>query len=316
MNDEERNVMTILTLARIVESTLSYCVVSKNAVFTKEERQNRYEALKSLTAEGTPFDANCQTNGDAGKELREMMDYFIDDVYGDPGRIVTLDIQGNVQVEQSLTIELFSNIVKLRAYLEAFLVSGLNFLKANQKLEPEFESLIQTDIRYYHAYAGKISCLLISAKFLELNQNANTYTDSYSKAHNGIDPHQDPEFNVRNDPSFRMLENEFHELNQDMVNVLNTYGNEDEEFKHAREQVYNDCDIFSGKKQTTDINAYFNIFCGYFDRILQATQNPLNGMFMKVGQELSAYESEAQKKAQAAEKPAEKPAEAQPEEKK
>ena len=105
---------------------------------------------------------------------------------------------------------LFSTIVNLRAYLEAFEGAALRALKEHNTLEPDFVDLINTDVRYYHAFAGKISCILISDKFIELNKNAQTYAQAYSKSHNGINPQQDPEFNVHNDPSFRMIENEFH----------------------------------------------------------------------------------------------------------
>ncbi len=301
MNDEERNVMTILTLARIAESSLFYCLPSMNpAGFSKEEREQRYRSLKALTAKGSPFEANCRNNGEAGKKLFDMMRYFIEDVYEEPGRIVTVDLQGHVNVEPSLIVELFTSIVQLRAYLEAFMISANKFLAQNNKLEPDFEKLVHDDIRYYHAFAGKVSSILLSNKFLELNQNGKTYTDSYSKSHGGINPKNDPEFDVRNDPSFRMIENEFHTLNQDMVDVLNTFGNDgtDEEFKYAREQTYNDCDIFTGKKATTDINAYFRIFTGYFDKIIGSMQGPLNEEFKSFGEKMQAYEINKMKEQQ------------------
>lgn len=303
MNDEERNVMTIVTIARIVESSLWYCLPPRStAGFSKDERANRLQALTVLTGEGSPFYLNCENNGETGKNLYEDMHYFIEDVYGKEGRIVTVDINGVVHVEPSLLIELFTTITKLRNYLEAFITSAMKFLRDNGKLSKEFEDLVNTDIRYYHAFAGKISCILISQKFLELNQTANIYSESYSKSHNGIDPRKDPEFNVRNDPSFRMIENEFHELNQDMVTVLNSYGENDPDFRFARDQVYADCAIFTGKKVTTNPDAYFKNFNSYFDRILSGTQQRLNEMFAAVSLQMA--------------KPAEQPAseEAKPEE--
>lgn len=292
MNNEEKNVMTIVTLARIVESSLWYCLQPRNANgFDSEERKSRLTALTALTQEGSPFALNCDNNGDAGKNLKEDMQYFIEDVYGDPGRIVSLTIDNKVVVEQSLIIELFSTIVKIRGMLEAFLNAAMKSLRENGKLESDFEALINEDIRFFHAFAGKISCLLIADKFLELNNSANTYAQSYSKEHGGIDPHNDPEFNPRNDPSFRMLENEFHQLNQDMVAVLNTYGEKDEEFRFAREAVYSDCEIFTGKKHTTDTKKYFELFGSYFDKILNATQNDLNRKFAEIGQKMREPET-------------------------
>lgn len=288
MNNEEKNVMTIVTIARIVESSLWYCLPPRNGSFAAEERTARFKALTALTAEGSPFAMNCDNNGDVGKQLKEDMQYFIEDVYGDPGRMVSVNLDGSVRVETSLTLELFDTIVKLRGFLESFLKAAINALKERGTMESDFEELIQTDIRYFHAFAGKVSCILIANKFMELNQMARTLNENYAKTHNGQNPNSDPEFNVHNDPSFRMLENEFHQINSNMNAVLNTYGTngEDEEFKFARESVYADCDIFSGKKQTTDINAFFNIFTSYFDRIIDSTQGQLNNMFAAFGRKM------------------------------
>lgn len=284
MNNEEKNVMTIVTIARIVESTLWYCLNPREgSTFSYEERKARFSALNGLTSEGTPFALNCDNNGDAGKDLKQEMQYFIEDVYGEPGRIVTTTLDNKVVVEESLKIELFSTIVKLRGYLEGFLYAAKKALIEGNLLSKEFSDLIDEDVRYFHAFAGKISCIMISDKFKEINEIANNFAKSYSKQHGGIDPRKDPKFDVRDDPSYRMLENEFHQLNQDMLAVLNTYGENDEDFRFAREKIYSDCDIFTGKKQTTDINAFFSRFNSYLDKILDKTQNKLNQMFLDMG---------------------------------
>ncbi len=285
MNDEIRNVMTIVTIARIVESTLWYCLPPRSGEFSVQERTARCAALTALTSEGSPFAVNADNNGEIGQTLKEEVQYLIEDVYGENGRIVSVGLDNKIRVEKSLICELFSSIVKIRAILEGFLGSALRTLKERGTSEPDFEELLRTDVKYYHAFAGKISCILIADKFMELNQNANTYAQNYSKSHNGINPQSDPEFDVRKDPSFRMIENEFHQLNNDMVNVLNSY-NDDVDFNFARESVYADCELFTGKKQTTDLNAYFRVFTSYFDKIIDATQGKLNGLFQAFGQKL------------------------------
>lgn len=299
MNIAERNVVTILTIARIVENTLAYCLPTNNpAGFSKEHRERQGKALRALTGKGSPFAVNCANNGDAGKQLAEDMEYFIEDVYGEPGRIVTVDINGHVDVEKSLTIELYSTIVKLRLYLEGFLTSALKYLREHNLLEESFEKTVQSDLRLYHALAGKIGSILIYNKFLEINENANTYMQSYSKSHNGIDPRKDSHFNVDDDPSVRMLKNEFHTLNQDLVNALNTY-NDDEDFKFARQSLYSDCEIFTGKKKPTDIKAFQSIFTGYFDKIIRTAEKPTNDLFLALTQDLDAFNKEqAAKKAE------------------
>lgn len=303
MNLAERNVTTILTIARIVENSLIYCLPpTRPEGFSKEYREKQGKALKALTTKGSPFAVNCANNGDAGKQLAEDMEYFIEDVYGESGRIVRVDINGHVEVEKSLVLELFSTIVKLRLYLEGFLSSAIRYLKEHNELEELFEKTVQSDIRFYHSLAGKISSILIYNKFLEINENANTYMKAYSKNHGGADPRKDSDFNVDDDPSVRMLKNEFHILNQDMVNVLNTY-NGDEEFKFARQSLYSDCELFTGKKKPTDLKAFQGIFTSYFDKIIRETEKPTNDLFLELTKELDAFNKEhSQKNAASAEK--------------
>ncbi len=291
MNDAERNIMTILTVARIVENALEYCMPSRNPDgFSVADRRSKGEALVALTGEGTPFYVNCFNNGETGDKLYENMSYFIDDVFGENGRIVSVDIHNRVNVEQSLIVDLFTEIVDLRLYLEAFLKSGLRFLRENDMLEPEFEELVNLDMRYYHSLAGKISCQLIVDKFLELNENANSYAQAYSKSHGNIDPHRDPNFNPDDDPSVRMLKNEFHNINQAMVNVLNSYGEDDPEFRFARDDVYSESEVFSGKRKPMDTKAYFNVYRTHFDRIIAKTQPELNTKYQAMARDLRDFE--------------------------
>ncbi len=301
MNIAERNVTTILTIARIVENTLAYCLPTNNpAGFSKDQREKQGMALRALTGKGSPFAVNCANNGDAGKQLAEDMAYFIEDVYGEPGRIVTVDLNGHVAVESSLVLELYSTIVKLRLYLEGFLSSALNYLREHGQLEESFEKTVKADIRFYHALAGKIGSILIYNKFIEINENANTYMQAYSKNHNGIDPRKDSHFNVDDDPSVRMLKNEFHELNQALVNALNTY-NDDEDFKFARQSLYSDCELFTGKKKPTDLKAFQAVFTSYFDKIIRTGEKPTNDLFQELTKELDAFNKEnAAKKEEAA----------------
>ncbi len=289
MNLAERNVATILTLARLVENSLVYCV-KRPEPFSAEDRRKRGNVLQNLTRPSTPFAVNCEKNGEQGKKLAEDMKYFIEDVYGDPGRIVTVDINDNVHVEQSLTIELFSTIVHLRLYLEGFLKSALQYLKESNQLEESFAKAVSSDIRLYHALAGKIGSQMIYDKFIEVNENASTYMQSYSKSHGGIDPRKDKDFKVDDDPSVRMLKNEFHELNQDLVNVLNTYGEDDEEFRFARQSLYADCELFTGQKKPTDLKAFRQLFVGYFDKIIRQAEKESNDCFRSLGDEMLAFD--------------------------
>ena len=298
MNIEERNVLTIATISRIVENTLWYCLPKKSqSPFSNEERLTRYKALVELTGEDSPFYINAKNNGERGEHLLEMMKYFIEDCYSEKGRIITADIHGNVVVEESLIVELYSSIVELRSYLESFLKSGIEFLKSKNLAEDLFVNLVNDDIRYFHAFAAKVGSILLVSKFKELNETAKTYTQVYSQTNSVADPKSDPNFNLNNDPSFRMVENEFHTLNQSFVTALNTYGDDDSEFKICRQNIYEDSEIFTGKKHTTDMNKYFEIYTSYFDKILTSSQEKVNDEFLAIGKEVTQFELNLQKEA-------------------
>ena len=217
--------------------------------------------------------------------------YFIEDVYDDPGRIVTVDLHGKVNVEKSLIVELYTTIVTLRNGLEAFLLSALKFLKDNNSLEESFETTIKNEIRYYHSFASKVGTILLSRKFIEINENANTYAQSYSKSHGNIDPRKDPKFNPDDDPSIRMLKNEFRKLNIALLTVLNNYDKDDEEFRFARNNVLSDSEIFSGKKLPTDVNAFFGIYTSYFDKIINNSRKEAEEGVHSLSADLREFEA-------------------------
>ena len=292
MNNEERNILTVVTIARIVENTLWFCLPPKEqSSFSGEEIETRHKALLNLTSENSPFYLNAKNNGEKGDELIDKMNYFIEDCYSGKGRIISLDLHKNVNVEESLIVELYVSIVQLRVYLDSFLMSGLEFLKNNNMLEDDFKTLVLDDIRYYHAFAAKVGSMLLVKKFKELNEYARSYMRLYSQSHNGVDPTKDPNFNVKNDPSFRMVESEFHDLNDAFVLGLNSYNEDDPEFKVARENVYQDSEIFTGKKKTTDMDKYFEIYIRYFDSIIQKTQNKLSDEFKAISEAVVEFES-------------------------
>jgi hypothetical protein len=292
MNIEERNVMSIVNLSRIIENSLKYVENPTSKSFVEEERVTLYKALKGLTGKGTPFFENCARNGEFGKELMEDMTYYIEDVYSKDGRIVHSDLQGKVSVETSLVVELFTTIVKLRARLEIFCDKGAEFLKGRKQLDPEIEKLIQDDKRYFHAYAGKLSAVLLANKANEANATVAAFAKSYSKEHGNIDPRKDPEFKPDQDPSVRMVRNEFHELNEDMVMVLNSYGEQDPDFRFARENTYHDCQIFNGQMETTNPEQFFQLFTSYFNDIIGYTGSEVNTEFRKVSDEIQAFDKQ------------------------
>jgi hypothetical protein len=290
MNLEERNVMAIVNLSRLVENSLKYVEHPEDPSFSEEEREAVLKALKGLSSKGTPFYENCARNGDFGKELMRDMLYFIDDVYGKNGRIVSVDLNNKVHVESSLQTELFTTIVKLHARLEIFIDKGLEYLQSKGLLDESVRTLVQDDKRFYHSYAGKLSAILLANKANEGNQTMAMIAEGYSKQHGGANPNRDPEFHPEQDPSMRMIRNEFHEINEDMVLVLNTYGDHDPDFQFARDQTYSDCDIFNGKKQTSDPQAFFQMFVSYFDPIISSMRGKVNLDFQKVEDEIAQFD--------------------------
>lgn len=291
MNEAERNVTSIMAIARVVANALTYCLDDGTVNFTKEDRDRKCRIIKSMSGPNTPFAVNCEKNGEIGKKLAEDTKYFIEDVYDDPGRIVTVDLHGKVNVEKSLIVELYTTIVTLRNGLEAFLLSALKFLKDNNSLEESFETTIKNEIRYYHSFASKVGTILLSRKFIEINENANTYAQSYSKSHGNIDPRKDPKFNPDDDPSIRMLKNEFRKLNIALLTVLNNYDKDDEEFRFARNNVLSDSEIFSGKKRPTDVNAFFGIYTSYFDKIINNSRKEAEEGVHSLSADLREFEA-------------------------
>lgn len=295
---EERNIMTIINIERIVVESLKYVDNPKNPNFSQQERSSFLQILTNLTSVGSPFEVNCTNNGEFGSKLKEDMAYFIEDVFSDDGRIVRKDLNDKVIVEESLVKELYGTICNLRLRLEIIVEAGIKLLKDNKKLDKEVEELVSLDNKFFHSVAAKIGSKILITTFDELNQASRIYYESYSRSHGGIDPHSDKNFNPSDDANIRMLENEFKQINQDLVNVINLYKEADNQFLSAKENLYEDFQIFSGKKKTTNFQSFTNLFVSYFDKIVAGVSPLLDNAYNIVGSELQKFDEEMMKKIQ------------------
>ena len=295
MNKEEFGVLEFLNIGRILSDCLDYCLSQgDDSHYNPEMRTNLGNRLKQLTREKGNFDINCDNNGDNGKLFKEEMGYFIEDVFADDGRIVSLTLDKKVHVEQSLVIELLTSIIKLRVYAESFITAGVKLLKEKNLLDNDFENLIKADMLNYHAKASKISSILLSNKFFEYRKNVQQVIQDYAKSHGGADPRKDPEFKLDDDPSIRMLRNEFEEISKDLNTAMH-FGDDIEEFKLARQKVYDDFPFFSGKKRPTDVRVFINMFCSYFDRLIATSQMDLQKYSGIVNKETQQFVEELKK---------------------
>ena len=293
---EERNIMTIINIGRIVVDSLKYVDNPKNPNFSQEDRQSFFQLLNNLTSVGSPFEVNCTNNGEFGAKLKEDMTYFIEDVFSDDGRIVRKDLNDHVIVEESLVKELYGTICNLRLRLELIVDAGLKMLEENKKLDKEVKELVELDNKFFHSVCAKIGSKLLVTTFDELNQASRMYFESYSRSHGGIDPHSDPNFNPTDDANIRMLENEFKQINQDLVNVIGSYKEADTQFLSAKDNLYDDFQVFSGKKKTTNFQSFANLFVSYFDKIVAGVNPLLNNAYNIVGTELQKFDEEFMKK--------------------
>lgn len=293
---EERNIMTIINIGRIVVDSLKYVDNPHNQNFSQEERKTFLEILTNLTSVGSPFEVNCTNNGEFGTKLKEDMSYFIEDVFSDDGRIVKKDLNDKVIVEESLVKELYGTICNLRLRLELIVDAGIKMLEENKKLDKEVKELFDLDKKFFHSVGAKIGSKILVTTFDELNQASRVYFESYSRSHGGIDPHSDPNFNPSDDANIRMLENEFKQINQDLVNVIGSYKEADSQYLSAKDDLFNDFQVFSGQKKTTNFQSFANLFVSYFDKIVAGVSPLLNNAYNIVGTELQKFDEEMMKK--------------------
>ena len=298
---EERNVMTLINISRIIADSLKYVDNPANPNFSLKEKDEYKKALDNLTKKNSPFEVNCSNNGEFGSELYQDMEYFISDVYDRDGRIVSTDINDNVVVEKSLVKELYNTICKLRIRIEAIIDKGIELLRNNNNLDKEVEDLYRLDKLFFHSYASKIGSELLVTTFDDLNQASRIHQQNYSRTHNGIDPFTDPNFDQDADASVRMLVNEFKEINTILVATMNLETT-NHEYKHAREQVISDLDVFSGKKVPTNFNSFAQVFISYFDKVIPPTVNELNKLYNIVGDALAEFDEKMIKELEKKEK--------------
>ncbi len=295
MNKEEFGVLEFLNIGRILSDCLDYCLTNGDANrFNVETRTNLGNRIKQLTREKSNFSVNCENNGESGKLYKDELTYFIEDVFGEDGRIISVTREGKIHVEESLVIELLTSIVKLRLYTESFINAGMKLLNEKRLLDSDFENLVKNDLLHYHSKAAKVASILLANKFAEYRKNVQQVLSDYSRTHGGKDPKDDPEFKLDDDPSIRMLRNEFEEISKDLNTVLH-FGDDNEEFKAASQKIHDDFPFFSGKKRPTDTQVFINMFISYFDKLIAVSQAALQHYSFIVNEATKTFVEELKK---------------------
>ena len=154
MNKEEFGVLEFLNIGRVLSDCLDYCLSQgEDGKYSLEIRTNLGNRLKQLTREKSNFDINCDNNGDNGKQFKEEMGYFIDDVFSDNGDLVKKSSNSLIQLSRyfsspvmAAALALFSrNVCLLNAKHHSLSPNGI----ASQSIFWNVTGFVQRSISYF-----------------------------------------------------------------------------------------------------------------------------------------------------------------------
>ncbi len=289
MNNSERYVFAVYEIALEVRETLTYFITAPGQNHDYEKYVIRGNIIRSMTQPKTPFDLWCEQNGDIGKQVREKVTNFYNDVYGDDSRIIkTREENGKkfVYVEDALYMDLIDYIIGIRETFNDILNGFLRQLGNDKTLEPDFEKMIKMDERYFRAFAFRTLAVLTNTKFMEFNKAIREYLQA------------NPQMKIEDamkDPSVSFISNEMSKL-FNLAHFLVQHSKEtDEEFVNAQNKYIESLKIFTGENKVEDINKAFQEFANIFNEILSKSQEEFLKVFSQVFEEVRKFEENLKK---------------------
>ena len=127
-----------------LRDTMEYAIEREHS---KEMFNQRKGVLTKGLEEGSALGNFLANNKEQGDKIREKLNEFINDIYGDESNIIKLTEDGKVRVDHTQHVKLFDEVVGLQESVRDILYGYMNFAKSKNESEPDMEKLVVLDER-------------------------------------------------------------------------------------------------------------------------------------------------------------------------
>ena len=152
-----------------VRDTLEYTIKRDHKVEIYEQRK---KILTENLEEGTPFGDFLKNNGETGEKIKEKIQQFIDDLYGENSTIL-MPSGDNVRVDVAQVVTLYDMTVGITETLRDVVYQYIAYGTNNKEIEPMIVSLMNDDERMYRVVLSMLVMRSFEESFAEFQKVMN-----------------------------------------------------------------------------------------------------------------------------------------------
>ena len=142
LNGTNQYIFNIYHYLLNLRDTMEYAIEREHSKELYEQRKNVLtNGIKPGSALGNFFD----NNKEQGDKIREKLNEFLSDVYGDDSTILKLTEDGKIRVDHTQHVKLFDQVVGLQESIRDILYGYMNYAKSKNESDEEMIKLVAID---------------------------------------------------------------------------------------------------------------------------------------------------------------------------
>lgn len=169
MNQTSQYIFNLYHYLLNLRDTLEYTI---NREHSKALYDQRKTVLTKGLEKGSALGNFIENNPDTGNKVKEKLNEFINEVYGDESTILTVTGE-TVRVDYTQNIKIMDYVVGLSESIRDIIHGYLNFAKGKNELEDSIQELAMADDRLYRCVLAMIGLTEYQKSFGEFQKVMN-----------------------------------------------------------------------------------------------------------------------------------------------
>lgn len=154
MNKTSQYIFNIYHYLLQVRDTLEYCI-------NREHEKALYDQRKSILTKGldenAPLGNFLKNNKEQGDKIKEKIDEFLKEIYGDDSTVLVPTDDGKIRVDHTQHIKIMDYVVGISESLRDILYGYLAFAKSKNESEAIITDLVTLDDRMYRSILAMLA---------------------------------------------------------------------------------------------------------------------------------------------------------------
>ena len=167
MNQTSQYIFNLYHYLLNLRDTMEYTIDREH---TKQLYDQRKEVLTKGLVSGSALGNFLDNNKEQGDKIREKINEFFDDVYGDDSSILTVTADGKVRVDHTQHIKIFDYVTGLSESIRDIIYGYMNYARQHNESEAIVNDLIALDDRLYRLVLAMLVLREFEKSFAEFQK--------------------------------------------------------------------------------------------------------------------------------------------------